>query len=493
MSDIDTRNVTTPVLGLNQPDVGGDVDDWGNLLNANAAVLDKALLTTGGTLTGPLSLAADPTVPLGAATKAYVDGLLGGGDSGFLPLSGGTVTGSTTIRYDTTGNNAILFTPVSTQSTDVAGHQMTSQMIVNTAGGTRGAVYSNALFGSSITGAPNNYIWSVLAIADYSGTGGNGQHVASYNQAIRRTQHSGGTTNNPEMFCAVFECLDYTNSDSAATNTMNGIEVDMTCGNTDSANARRAIGIYLNHANATDQAPVVNLGLHIAANTGTFNAFSRFEGGFNIAAIDLRNAAVAGAGGHTIWFGDGGHVAWNTGGTATTVWNAGLNSGAGGVEFSSNVQVDGALDTVGNTVVGGALVVNGHLGLAGTSQLGGLATFQSGISCQPAIASGPIDLSKHLALYGSVYGLCVTGGFLNHVADTGSTHAFYAGATRVGAFSAAFGMQVGDTTGPTWTFGSAAPVSSQPIGSLYSRIGGALGATLYVSRGAGTWAAIAGV
>lgn len=50
-----------------------------------------------------------------------------------------------------------------------------------------------------------------------------------------------------------------------------------------------------------------------------------------------------------------------------------------------------------------------------------------------------------------------------------------------------------DTGGPTWTQGAAAPSSTQPVGSLYSRAGGALGATLYVSRGAGTWAAVAGV
>jgi hypothetical protein len=50
-----------------------------------------------------------------------------------------------------------------------------------------------------------------------------------------------------------------------------------------------------------------------------------------------------------------------------------------------------------------------------------------------------------------------------------------------------------DVGGPTWTEGAAAPSSTQPIGSLYSRAGGAVGATLYVSRGGGTWAAVAGV
>lgn len=50
-----------------------------------------------------------------------------------------------------------------------------------------------------------------------------------------------------------------------------------------------------------------------------------------------------------------------------------------------------------------------------------------------------------------------------------------------------------DTGGPTWTEGAAAPSSTQPVGSLYSRAGGAIGSTLYVSRGGGTWAAVAGV
>jgi hypothetical protein len=54
-------------------------------------------------------------------------------------------------------------------------------------------------------------------------------------------------------------------------------------------------------------------------------------------------------------------------------------------------------------------------------------------------------------------------------------------------------VQVQSTTGPTWSSGSAAPAATQPVGSIYSRVGGAVGSTLYVSRGGGTWAAVAGV
>jgi hypothetical protein len=49
------------------------------------------------------------------------------------------------------------------------------------------------------------------------------------------------------------------------------------------------------------------------------------------------------------------------------------------------------------------------------------------------------------------------------------------------------------SAGPTWTNGKAAPTAIEPVGSLYSRIGGAIGSTLYVSRGSGTWAPVSGV
>src|SRR5580692_8967314 len=52
--------------------------------------LSQSLLTaSGGTLTGPLYLNADPTQPLQAATKHYVDAQV----ATSLPLSGGTLTG----------------------------------------------------------------------------------------------------------------------------------------------------------------------------------------------------------------------------------------------------------------------------------------------------------------------------------------------------------------------------------------------------------------
>jgi hypothetical protein len=47
-------------------------------------------------------------------------------------------------------------------------------------------------------------------------------------------------------------------------------------------------------------------------------------------------------------------------------------------------------------------------------------------------------------------------------------------------------------SGPTWTEGSAAPAASQPVGSIYSRTGGAAGTSLYVSAGSGNWNPVSG-
>jgi hypothetical protein len=58
-----------------------------------------ALLTqAGGTLVGALTLAADPSTPLQAATKQYVDAKAGN----YLPLAGGTMTGPLVLAADPT-------------------------------------------------------------------------------------------------------------------------------------------------------------------------------------------------------------------------------------------------------------------------------------------------------------------------------------------------------------------------------------------------------
>jgi hypothetical protein len=120
-------------------------------------------------------------------------------------------------------------------------------------------------------------------------------------------------------------------------------------------------------------------------------------------------------------------------------------------------------------------------------------TVNGGLSFPAVTAASPGDFSKQIELYaGGGYGFSVTAGLLNIVTGAAGVIGFYVGTTLVGAISAN-GIMSGPAGSPTWTTGSAAPAANVPVGSLYSRVGGAVGATLYVSRGSGTWAAVAGV
>jgi hypothetical protein len=119
--------------------------------------------------------------------------------------------------------------------------------------------------------------------------------------------------------------------------------------------------------------------------------------------------------------------------------------------------------------------------------------------------SGNYTLTPNHGLFKPVYNQDVGqwGGHININADTidsllattGATVLFLplaTGGAVTGTVTATV-LGVGGATGPTWTTGTAAPSSTQPVGSLYSRVGGAVGATLYVSRGGGTWNVVAGV
>ena len=123
-----------------------------------------------------------------------------------------------------------------------------------------------------------------------------------------------------------------------------------------------------------------------------------------------------------------------------------------------------------------------------------------GLAFSTAVGSAYNDFSKHINLSNPNCGINVTAAGNNYVTFAGAAHIFYVGSSRIAytnpgglTVDTGLALTIGGGTGPTWTTGSAAPASAQPVGSLYSRVGGAVGATLYVSRGGGTWAAVAGV
>lgn len=73
----------------------GNSNQWVAITNTGAIADARYLQLAGGTMTGLLVLSGDPVNALGAATKSYVDARTN--LSGYLPLTGGTVTGPTSF------------------------------------------------------------------------------------------------------------------------------------------------------------------------------------------------------------------------------------------------------------------------------------------------------------------------------------------------------------------------------------------------------------
>lgn len=122
-------------MGVNFPDApnvgdaytsGGYQWMWDGSAWVSVGQTSSFLPLTGGQMTGPLLLNADPAVALGAATKRYTDAAQAAAEAytdaaPYLPLSGGTLTGplalaqdpvgvldATTKQYTDAGDNALI-------------------------------------------------------------------------------------------------------------------------------------------------------------------------------------------------------------------------------------------------------------------------------------------------------------------------------------------------------------------------------------------------
>jgi hypothetical protein len=155
------------------------------------------------------------------------------------------------------------------------------------------------------------------------------------------------------------------------------------------------------------------------------------------------------------------------------------------------------------TMTPGLTVANGLTSDSGTFSgavaLNGGATFNGTGAHFGSVAATGADLTKHIDLYGNGYGINIANSGVGVVANYALIGNFITGWNgKVGSDTPNTGVfttvTVGSGAGPTWTTGSGAPSSTQPVGSLYSRVSTwAAGATLYVSKGGGAWTAVAGV
>ncbi len=278
---------------------------------ADTARVQKA----GDAMTGALSLSADPTAPLHASTKQYVDAHFQS-----YPGVGWSNGSDDTLRLQSYGRYGIA----------PAGHaEARAYYLPAYAGGTPGAVQNAFQAYTQIAGAPNDFHWTILAVVDYGGSGGTGQHVAHYAQAVRRTYNPGSYTNNPELWAATFEYVDLTNQPSSVTNQARAIEIDFKANGADDGDSfgfglREIVSVVAVRTDPNGAALQVGKGIGFysegASNPSTVNRASyrrvvHVGANFTVAAFDTLEATQQ-SGAHAIWLRDGHDVALNSAGTA---------------------------------------------------------------------------------------------------------------------------------------------------------------------------------
>jgi hypothetical protein len=157
MSEVLPRNVTTLRLGLNQPLIGGDIDNWGGLLNANATTLDNALLVTQGSTLAP---AMDGLAAAGSSTNWSRSDHVHPSDASRAPLASPALTGTPTAPTAAPGNSstqiastAFVAAAVVSSTTGVASFNNRTGAVVSQASDVTG-VGGALLAGPAFTGVP---------------------------------------------------------------------------------------------------------------------------------------------------------------------------------------------------------------------------------------------------------------------------------------------------------------------------------------------------
>ena len=432
----------TPKLGLYKPTFDADVDQWGMHWNSNADVLDASVMSQAQ------------------------------GDARYLQLSGGTLSSGQTV---TTSVNSQL-----TANWTLSGAQTT--------GNPFGWTFSlaDSLDARSLSAFSAFYIEDVLRAGAAGGR--NALAVVSSLQAP--------TTGDPARFNNVVSIYGTTNqnhggtSGAAALNLVGlASEIWLSAGAT-----------YLNIVEAIE----AGVGIEAGASAGWVNGIKLSPQKNGVSPI--YSFVAYGIGGIPPP-GEPFHIGFDFCTVESGPGNYGIKSNGTLMASSQAGTVQHGINLTNVTFTGNAFASNGYT-VSGAGRLTAkgaqitngleLSNPSGSLVMDNAVPIWWFDAAGHIVTLtlGSdnnmqFYGTDASGGqrlIWNMVQENSTSPMIFSVPV-----TASPSLGVGGAAGPTWTTGSAAPSSTQPVGSLYSRVGGAVGATLYVSRGGGTWAAVAGV
>ena len=486
-----------PVAGDIFADAGArwqwDGFKWTSLMTSGGPFLPLS----GGALTGPLVLAADPVAALHAATKQYVDGHSGG--SGYLPLTGGTLTGSlmltamstvippagvgllqghtvngTVIQGNGSTNDfmlnnkngaAVLSVPTGTtnlttaalstltvnQGTVVAKFATNYPYTTQALGG--GATLNSPLsylttLSGTVTGG-NTVLYSLqqgsLAVPETLNIPGGGISClnlrswtggagASGNRVLlNMAQNVSGAITGATYISGLWSYSTVSASNGGTSGAAKGQQI----GGVISANLASGAMFYAECAGLE-----VDAGISAGASANYKNILKLVLGLDDVAATLANNGlTIAQAAGgsspgldHLITFG-----------SATGIWAANTTSGVligavptslGGNAYQAAYGIK--LDNVTFTT---AFLQSTGFTVDGAGNVTA-AGFVGGIHLGSVLAASASDFSKHLDLYGGVAGINMTTALAtNYVARSGGSHQFYSGATQI-AFVSPTGLNI---------------------------------------------------
>lgn len=510
----------TPFSGSGLIDAPSDGNTYGRLNAAWAQVLPL----TGGTLTGPLTIG---TTPYNATLMT------------FNPVPAA-------------GNSAIFFNKVQGVH-DGDAPQIHSNVYVDYNGGS--GAFNHLQLETNITGNPGGNIWALLNqlyVANNDAAGGSA--VGYYGQTVR-TQVPASSVGVAE-WCAVFECRSQTGLSSATDGVMTSVEIDCFANGADdmvTGIGRTLLSLVLGQANTSGAAVEATAGISfyiLGGTTGHFKSQIFSTAPYSQAVLDTRNATPTSGAANAIWLGNNQTIALDTAGSGgasnvrlsgdganavVTTATGSVAVGGTGIQYSAlggghNIGFTWSGTAFNGYVDGsnqGALATQGWVNSAyaplasptftGTLTLNGAAT---NIINRAAVGAGAPTFTTRSAGTKSVYwanvspstsdaavGIDGVGPSLWYSIPQNTWYfRWYQGTTQIAQLdplgnlslsggltaAAASGVVMG-AGGPNIRSGTGAASGTQPKGSLWMRTDGAVGSTLYVSQGAGTWNAVAGV